>query len=377
MKDIIQGLKPKLNRIFEYLHSNPEIGWQEVKTTAFIKETLELEGIQVDVFEGMTGLVATLGEGQPVVGLRADIDALWQEVDGVFQGNHSCGHDAHITMVLGVIFLLQQLEELTGTYKFIFQPAEEKGTGALEMVRHGVVDEMDFLYGVHLRPQVECPNGMATPAILHGAARFIQGRIVGEDSHGARPHLNANAVQLGADLVHMLNGIHMNPLIPYSVKMTQFQAGGDSPNIIPGSGSFSIDLRAQTNEVMSALTEKVDKIITALCMQYGVEVNTQITANIAAAVESDEATRIMATAIGRVIGEKFLAAPVVTTGGDDFHFYTLERPHLKATMLGLGCGLEPGLHHPRMTFDRNALFVGIEILAQALILTSSMNRVVS
>lgn len=363
-------MNPSLEEVFHHLHTHPEISWQEIETTKYIKKIFENKNCKITTFDNLTGLIIEIGDGKPVIALRADMDALWQEVNGKFQANHSCGHDAHMTIAIGTIFkLLQKDLPTSGTFRFIFQPAEEKGTGALALVQQGVMDDVDYLYGMHLRPIQELRYGYFSPAIQHGAARFLQGKITGEDAHGARPHLNANAIQVGTELFQHLNNIHLDPSIPYSVKMTQFQAGGKSPNIIPGSATFSLDLRAQTNEVMEQLTEQVEKIASMLADYHDVSIHLKMGANIAAAILNEEATSIMEEAILDTVGEKFLKPTIQTTGGDDFHFYTIKRPQIKATMLAIGCDLTPGLHHPEMTFKRDIIPTSIEILAQALIKT--------
>lgn len=128
------------------------------------------------------------------------------------------------------------------------------------MIEKGVLDDVDYLYGVHLRPEQEIGDGQACPAIYHGAAKFIAGEIIGEDAHGARPHLGQNSIEIGASLVNEIKKINLDPMVPYSAKMTKFHAGGDSGNIIPGKASFSIDLRAQTNKALEELTEKSRKL---------------------------------------------------------------------------------------------------------------------
>lgn len=298
------------------------------------------------------------------------MDALWQEVDGTYQANHSCGHDGHMTIGLGVFLTLHTLQfKPRGTLKFIFQPAEEKGTGALKMVEKKVLDDVDYLYSVHLRPVQEMKNGKAAPAILHGAAQFLFGEIRGFDAHGARPHQGVNAIEVGAELVHLIKGIHLDPMVPYSVKMTRFAAGGESANIIPGSAQFSLDLRAQTNQTMATLIEKVEKAITSLSNLHDIDIQLTYGGRTVAAEVDTETEGIMTEAIKQSLGEENLVAPIVTTGGEDFHFYTIQKQRLKATMLGLGCDLKPGLHHPHMTFDREALLKGIEILTRAIYLT--------
>ncbi|MEK4403772.1 M20 peptidase aminoacylase family protein [Sporosarcina sp. FSL K6-6792] len=368
MKAVLQEMKPIVDKVFNHLHSHPEISWQEFETTNYLQQLLESEGFQVTTFEDSTGLVVTLGSGDPCIGLRTDIDALWQEVDGVFQANHSCGHDAHMTIAIGALLVLKKLRyPKTGRLKVIFQPAEEKGTGALSFVEKGIVDDIDYLYGVHLRPIQEIGHGYASPAIMHGAAKMIKGTIVGTDAHGARPHLGQNAIEVMALLVQAIHSIHVDPMVPHSAKMTMFQAGGGSANIIPGSAVFSLDLRAQTNVVMDKLMNLVDKAISSVAELSDVIINYEIIAEIAAAQVDDTAVEMMAQAIRETVGEQFLVPPIVTPGGEDFHYYTLKRPSVKATMLGLGCDLSPGLHHPNMTFNHDSILTGIEILVRTVI----------
>lgn len=365
MKALIQEIKPVVEEVFGHLHAHPEISWQEIETTRYLKELLEAEGVEVETFGDSTGLVATVGSGSPCVGLRTDIDALWQEVDGEYKANHSCGHDAHMTLAVGALLVLKKLGvPERGRLKVIFQPAEEKGTGALSFVEKGIVDDVDYLYGVHLRPIQEIGMGYAAPAILHGSAKMIRGKINGTDAHGARPHQGQNAIEVMAQLVQAIRSIHLDPMVPHSAKMTMFQAGGESANIIPGTATFSLDLRAQTNGAMEELFSSVKHAVESVAALAGVEIAIETAAEIAAAEVDETAVELMARAIADTLGEESLVPPIVTPGGEDFHFYTLKRPTVKATMLGLGCDLAPGLHHPKMTFDRDSLMTGIEILAR-------------
>ena len=358
-----ESLKPRLAEIFQHLHRQPEISWEEFETRNYTAALLRDLGCEIREIPGCAGFVADLGSGTPTVALRADMDALWQEVDGQYQANHSCGHDAHMTMVLGVSMVLAASEIVkTHGVRFLFQPAEEKGLGALKMMEHQALDGVDLLFGVHLRPHQEVARGFAAPAILHGAATFLAGEIVGEDAHGARPHLSANAIEVGAALIRGYQDIRLNPMVPYSVKMTRFQAGGQSSNIIPGKAVFSLDLRAQTNEQMEELVTRVERVTKAHADLSGVVISLTRKSTTAAAEVHPRAQALMAEAICDAWGKQRLVPPTVTSGGDDFHFYTLKKPHLKATMLGLGCGLKPGLHHPHMTFDHEALIDGTRIL---------------
>lgn len=363
-------IKQRVLETFDYLHDNAEISWEETKTTEYLRRILTESGCEVETFDDCTGVIGKYGNfssGLPVVAVRADIDALWQEVNGTFQPNHSCGHDAHMAMVLGLLWKLQEEPELKDkiAVKLIFQPAEEKGDGALKMVEKGAVDDVDYLFGVHLRPGQETRMGLASPVIIHGATMMYGAEIKGDDAHGARPHLNHNAIEIGAQIVNMMSKIHLDPTVPHSVKMTNFHAGGKSTNIIPGNATFSLDLRAQTNELMDSLQEKVQSIFEAISKLYEIDIEITETHGIVAAKTDEDAIGIMREAIVAAIGDEGLAAPLETPGGDDFHYYTVKKPSLKATMLGLGCDLTPGLHHPDMTFNKDALHNGTEILYHA------------
>lgn len=372
---MVAYLKEKIDETFDYLHSHPELSWKETNTTEYIKKRLEQAGCSVKTFEDCTGVIGDYGDFSgdvPIVAIRADMDALWQEVNGELQANHSCGHDAHMTMVLGVLWKIQELEGLNDKVgvRFIFQPAEEVGAGALKLVDKGIVDNVDYLYGIHLRPVQETPDGYVTPAIMHGATGSMEFEIRGDDAHGARPHLTHNAIEIGNSILNSFNTIHLDPNVAHTIKATRFISGGKNTNIIPGSASLAIDLRAQTNEIMEKLRQRVLEILQSSSELFNTDIVLTNDYGIAAAEVSNEALEMAEQAIVNCLGEEKLVAPLITPGGDDFHFYTIKKPHLKATMVGLGCDLKPGLHHPNMTFNRDSLLNGINILSEIIILHS-------
>lgn len=359
------GLQSRLFKEFEYLHAHPEISWEEAGTTRYIADLLREEGLSPITFPDMTGLYVDVGEGEPKVGFRTDMDALWQEVNGQFQANHSCGHDGHMTMAIGVVLLVKEMK-LPGAVRIIFQPAEEKAAGAKAMLEKGVIDPLTYLFGTHVRPLVELKDGHHAPALYHGAAKLITGSIAGVEAHGARPEQGINAIEVAAALVDALKRIWISPNESASIKMTQLQAGGTSANIIPGSATFSVDVRAQTNETMEKMTAGFEKAVDSVSMLYGASITAKVEAHIAAAQVDSEAEQLMKEAIIETAGEVNCAPAVVTPGGEDFHFYAYTKPHLKTTMLGLGCGVTPGLHHPEMTFNRQQLPIGAQIIANAI-----------
>lgn len=350
---------------FNHFHTHAEISWKEVETTKKIAEILDDLGVSYRLFGDVTGLVAEIGEGDTCVAVRADIDALWQEVNGVWQANHSCGHDANISMVLGALLRLKE-EKLDHRIRFIFQPAEEMGNGAVAAFERGAVDGVSHLFGVHLRPIDEIPYGKVTPAMHHGAAYFLTGTIQGVDAHGARPHQGKNAIDVIMAIQQMLQSLHVSPFTPHSAKLTKIVADGGSVNIIPGAASFSMDVRAQDNATLDDMHDHIERGLQAIRMQYGVELNWEWVDYTPGAVVSNEAADIAARAITTVCGAEALAPHIYTPGSDDFHFYTVKKPELKATMIGIGADLAPGLHHPYMTFNHDALNIASKVLAETL-----------
>lgn len=239
------------------------------------------------------------------------------------------------------------------------------------MIEKHVVDDVDFLYGLHLRPSEELKFGQASSGIIHGSNDVVIGEIHGFDGHAAKPHLTLNAIEVITAIVEQIKGIRLNPLVSYSVKMTQVSAGGESSNIIPGSAKFTLDLRAQTNEAMDELIDKVDTILNRMANFFDCKISFEHKERVYAASINPEAEECLANAIQDTLGSKGFKKPIITTGGEDFHFYTKEKPNIKATMLGVGCDLEQGLHHPKMKFNQEALITAIEILTKAVLETFS------
>lgn len=361
----VRAFEQMISDWFNHFHNYPEVSWQEYNTTKKIAGILEELGVSYRLFDGVTGLVAEIGQGDEVIAVRADIDALWQEVDGVMQANHSCGHDANITMVLGALYKLKDLP-LESRIRFIFQPAEETGGGALSAIERGAVDDASYLFGIHLRPVEELPLGKITPAIHHGAAGFLQGSITGVDAHGARPHQGKNAIDVAFAIQQMLKAIYVDPFEVYSAKLTKIVADGGSVNIIPGKAMFSIDVRAQKNDVLAKLQAQIERGFTHIAAMYDVNIQYDWEDITPGAEVSEEAARIAEMSIIEALSVEHLAPQIQTPGSDDFHYYTVKKPELKAAMIGIGANLAPGLHHPNMTFDQQALFDGIAVLTTTL-----------
>jgi amidohydrolase len=355
---------------YQHLHAKAEVSWKEVETTKFLCSQLEKLGIRYETFEDHTGVIGYWGnqEDGPTIGIRADMDALFQLVDGEWKANHSCGHDAHMTMVLHTITCLKEIGYTPkGLIKIIFQPAEESGRGAQAIIERGVIKDINYLLGIHLRPIQEMEFGKAAPAIYHGATTLLKGEVKGIQAHGARPHLGINVVDSVGSIIQAVNSVKMDPTVSASAKVTMVKAGGDNLNTIPDYAEFGLDVRAERNEVMTELLKRIQHAVVTSGSLNHAEVKLEPLASMVAAEASSQLEKIVEVAIVEALGEDGLVPPPVTPGGEDFHFYKQTYPHIQSTMVGLGTGLAPGLHHPNMSFNLDALLNGVKILSLAIL----------
>lgn len=357
LKEIVKGY-------YTCLHSTPEPAFQEFKTAQLLVAELEKFGYAVQTGVGGTGVVGVLDSGVsgPNIGIRADMDCLMHKINGVDTPIHSCGHDAHCAIVMTVAAELAKQGVKAGKLKIIFQPAEETLLGAEAVYQAGIIDDLDYLLGLHLRTKTQAPMGKATGAIYFGASSIIEATIKGKTAHGARPHLGINAIDAVGAIIYAINAIHLDPLEGWSVKTTRVIAGGKSANAICGSAEMAFDLRAQKNADMEKLSAKVIEAIRSGAQLVGASAETRVVSGVPGAVYYRPLVELAEQAIVQELGEENLMPHEITSGGEDFHIYVDRKPELKTAYLGIGCDLTPGLHDPDMSFNQEALINGVNIL---------------
>lgn len=346
---------------FEYLHRNPEIGLQEFRTSEYISGELKKHGYHVVDGVAGTGIIAALGSGVPgpVLGLRADMDALPFVIDGKRVNIHACGHDANSAMVLATARHFGKTGISRGKLVTIFQPAEESLEGASLMLKDGEFKDLEELVGIHLRPVEEAALGEASPAVYHGACHRIRVGFRGTPSHSARPHLGINTIEAAALAIHAVHAVRVDPMVPHSVKATRINSAGPAHNIIPDRTEVVFDLRAQQNGLMEILLDKVTTAIRQSAKSVGAETDIAYVSSVPAAEYDDRMLETARSAIEGVFGQ--VIGPIINPGSEDFHVFT-KTLHLKSAYIGLGADLGPGLHRPDMAFDLKALEYGQEIL---------------
>lgn len=364
-------LTERIEAIWQQLHAMPEPAFCEIRTAAFLAQRLREAGYdvqeQVGVYEGRpaTGVVGVLDSGKPgpVAALRSDMDCLmFRQADGSERGVHACGHDAHMAMVLAAAEELAAQGIDCGKLKIIFQPAEEIGKGALCLLEAGVLDDVDYLFGIHLMSRQMAGSGQAIATVRWTACTLMRAVIEGMPAHGSKPHLGVNAIDVGAAVVNAVNALHTDPLLCGNVKTTSFVAGGGSLNSICAKAELGFDLRSTSNEEMAQLRQRVMDVITGTAAVYGARASAEIVGTCPASSFDGTMAAIAREAIIAELGQEGLIDSAATTVGEDFNFYAMHRPRLQTGFIGLGCNLQPGLHDPEMTFEHQDMAHGCRIL---------------
>lgn len=370
----IDAFAADLTALRHDFHAHPELGFEEHRTSARIAELLESWGIEVTRGIGGTGLVGVLhgrGPGRRI-GLRADMDALPMEEltnlpyasknAGVF---HGCGHDGHITMLLGAARYLAETRAFDGTAVFIFQPAEEGLGGARAMIADGLFERFpcDELYGLHNSPYH--PMGQVTlrPGLAQAGASFFDIRIQGQGAHGAYPHFAKDPVTIGAGLVKELQEItarNADPLHPVVVSVTAFRAG-EAYNVIPDSTELRGTFRFLRPEDRDLIDTRMRQICAGMALAHGVTIDVDIRGVFSPLRNDPQSVDHLIEAARDVVGEQAAADAEVIMGSEDMADLLAVVP---GAFFNLGHGSGVPVHNPHFTFDDRILPVGASIFAR-------------
>ena len=361
-------LEGHIAHIWPQLHAMAEPAFKEVRTASFLAGFLRKLGYKVEEgVGGTTAVVATLDSGAPgpVVALRTDMDCLlFKQDDGTEKPIHACGHDGHMTIALGVAQLLAEQGLKQGKVKILCQPAEEIGRGALELLKAGALQNVDYALGYHLMPKDMARSGQIIAQINWTACTLMEGEIRGLAAHGSQPHLGVNAIDVGAAIVGAVNALPTNPLLGGSVKTTRFLGGAGSLNAICDKVNIGFDLRSTSNSEMLALRQRVSEIVINTAKVYGAEAQCHIVGTCPAAEADPSLQAVTCEAIVEELGPEGLIPAASITVGEDFNFFKEQLPQLKTASLGIGCDLVPRLHDPDMCFDHGALAPAIKVLTR-------------
>lgn len=388
----VERITPELVEIRHHIHQNPELSNREFQTAKLVAEYLERLGfdeIQTDLAH--TGVVALLRGGRPgpVVAVRADMDALpvtedtpypfKSTVRTAYLGqdvgvSHACGHDIHTAVQLGVASVLMSMrDQVPGTVKFIFQPAEEGAPpgeegGAQLMVREGVLEEPrpGAIFGLHTLWNMEVGRIGYTPGPALAASDHFWITIKGKQAHGASPHLSVDPVVMAAQAVTALQTIRSRNLPPSapSVISIGIIRGGTRFNIIPDQVRMEGTVRTYSKDVQDQIEQRMREILAGITAAGGGTYELEYYRGVPATVNDPDLTQRMLPALARAVGDENLELLEPATVAEDFSYFANQIPGFYYRLGSLKPGTTSGNHHtPNFMADDSAIPVGVRAMS--------------
>lgn len=354
---------------FHYLHQNPGLAFEETQAAGYIAKLLREWGYEVTEGIGKTGVVARLkvGDGKMSIGLRADTDALpvpeaadlpyKSKIEGK---SHTCGHDAHTSMLLGAAEYLAKTRNFNGTINLIFQPAEEIMAGAPAMIADGLFERfpMDVVFGMHNMPGLPANKLHFTGGPIMAAVDNWEIVLTGVGSHGSMPEKGIDPLVAGAALVMSLQTIVSRNVAPMDAAVVSVGAflAGDAGNVIPQTATLRLSTRTRKPETREMVLGKIKSITKATAETYNVGFEIKEGQPGAVLINDPEHTQTCVDIARKALGEDQVITPGPTfMGSEDFAFYAQKVPGVYCF---IGNGNTPNVHHPMYVFDKSNLPVG-------------------
>lgn len=387
---LVSSMEPKLIELRRHIHAHPELSRAEYETTQLVAAELRAIGLKPRILPDSVGLTCDIGPsladtGVPLIGLRADLDALPVSdlTSGPYRSTvpgvaHACGHDVHTAAVIGAGRVLAKLAEVDGLQtgvRLIFQPAEEQQPGgAIDVIAAGGLEGVGQIFAVHCEPRLDVGTIGLRAGPITSASDKVTIKFSGAGGHTSRPHLTNDLVFAMGAVITQVPGIlsrHIDPRSGANLTWGVVNAGS-APNVIPTAGSLVGTLRCLDIDAWERAGAMLDEAVHAVIAPFGVEAEIRHDRGVPPVVNDRHAVQIQQRAVTEVLGAAGEVAVEQSLGGEDFAWYLTKA---NGAMARLGTRTPGGrtydLHQGDFDPDERAIAIGAKFLATAALLASA------
>lgn len=387
LRQDVDEIMPGIIADRRHLHENPELGFKEYETAAFVKQRLESLGVE-DIrtgiaVTGVTGLITGTADGPDRnILVRADMDALpileENDVEYVSQTPgvmHACGHDAHTAILLGLARILtDRKDQFSGTVKLCFQPAEELPPGgAIGMIEEGVLNEppIEAVFGLHMAADSPLGEIIVGSGPVMASADGYTITIQGKGGHGAYPHDCIDPVVIGSNIVVALQSLvsrNVDPLDQAVVSNCVFQSG-DAFNVIPDTAVLKGTVRTFKAETRDLMEQRIRETAEGIATALGGSATVEYQRGYPATVNDEAMTQLARESATAIVGEENVVTMMPKMGAEDFSYFLQKKPgsYFFVGHKNEDRGIVWGHHHPKFDVDEDALGNGLATMAHSVL----------
>lgn len=360
------------------IHQHPELGFQENRTARLVADTLRSFGMEVATGVGRTGVVGILGEGKPVIGIRADMDALpIQEINDVPYASqtpgvmHACGHDAHTAMLLGAARVLSQMPDRPeGEIRFFFQPCEEAEddegkSGATRMIEDGALDGVDHVIGLHVASDLPAGQIVIEDGYTTANVDTFYATINGKGCHGAHPHRGVDPIFILAQVINALHGIRarrLNPIRPAVISIGSVHSGNAS-NVIPDDVQLTGTIRSFDDATREQLHREIEAVF-GLTRALGGDYDLRIVKGCPSVYNDPQVAEVVRGAVIDMLGEDVIYRLEPGMGGEDFSYMARKAPGAMFLLGAKRDQVERPHHSPQFDLNESVFPLGTALLTE-------------
>ena len=378
----LEEAEPKLIAYRRQIHQHPDLSGQETNTARFISQVLAGAAIPHRLAANGCGIITEIirspDPAAPVIALRADIDALpiQEETDIPFRSNnpgvmHACGHDAHAAMLLTTALALKQEDNLPFSWRAIFQPSEEEGQGAQQLIQEGALENVDSILALHVDPNRQLGKAGITPGPRTAFCRDFEIEVRGRGGHAARPYATIDPIAAAAHLVTLIyqalprSADARDPMV-ITIGMIQ---GGHTSNVIPDLVTLKGTIRALRREVAIEASSTLERLSEATAQAFRADIKVEFKNLLNGMVNDEMTAHAWAEVAGEFLGpENVVSNDPPSLGGEDFADYVAKVP---GCMLTLGVAFPDRkvtpLHTATFELNEAALLIGPKLLARCML----------